>query len=193
MPYDRSRSSNRTEVKLELAEDDRPPATLTIEEYYSHLWRPDCDFLDGRSEERNVGILNQQIVITAMMVTTNDRRDEWRALMLPSLRLRVSPTRVRVPDLCLISDDAPHEQVPTHPPILVIEVLDEEDRYCATMEKLDDYERFGVEYIWLVDPERRRAYRYRGGNLGKVQTGELAVPGTPIRVDLGETFAELDL
>ena len=192
MPGNSFHSNDRTVVKLELAEDDRPPATLTIEEYYSHLWRPDCDFVDGRSEERNVGILNQQIVITAMMVTTNDRRDEWRALMLPSLRLRVSPTRVRVADLCLISDDAPHEQVPTHPPILVIEVLDEEDRYCATMEKLDDYERFGVEHIWLVDPERRLAYRYKGGNLEMVQTGELAVPGTPSRVDLGEAFADIN-
>lgn len=189
---DASIPSDRAHLRLELSEDDRPPATLTIEEYLSHLWRPDCDFVDGRSEERNVGILNQQIVITAIMVAMRNKHDEWKAQVLPSLRLRVSPTRVRVAGFCLISDDAPDEQIPTHPPILVIEVLDEEDRYCAMMEKLDDYERFGVKYIWLVDPERRIAYRYRDGGLVKVRMGELAVPGTPIRVDLDEAFAELD-
>ena len=36
MPGNSFRSNDRTVVKLELAEDDRPPATLTIEEYYSH-------------------------------------------------------------------------------------------------------------------------------------------------------------
>ena len=127
-----------------------------------------------------------------MMIAMHNKHDEWKAQVIPGLRLRVSPTRVRVADLCLIGDDAPDEQIPTHPPILVIEVLDEEDRYGATMEKFDDYERFGVEYIWLVDPERRKAYRYWGGNMETVNAGELAVPGTPIRVDLDEAFGKLD-
>lgn len=109
MPVNGSSSSDRGNVKLELAEDDRPPATLTLEEYLHHVWRPDCDFVDGRSEERNVGILNQQIVITAMMVAMHNKHDEWRAQVIPGLRLRVSPTHVRVADLCLISDDAPDE------------------------------------------------------------------------------------
>lgn len=89
--------SDRRNVKLELAEDDRPPATLTIEEYLHQVWRPDCDFVDGRSEERNVGILNQQIVITAMMVAMLNKRNEWRARVIPGLRLRVSATRVPWP------------------------------------------------------------------------------------------------
>jgi Uma2 family endonuclease len=60
------------------------------------------------------------------------------------------------------------------------------------MEKLADYLRFGVGNIWIVDPESRIAYRYTSAGLEKVQTGELAVSGTPIRVVLSEMFAELD-
>ena len=42
------------------------------------------------------------------------------------------------------------------------------------------------------DPEPRIAFQYTGSALEEVQSGELAVPGTPIRVVLAEMFAELD-
>ena len=179
-------------MKLELAEDDRPPAQMTLEEYLHSSWSPDCEFVDGRIEERNVGIFNHSALIGAIMYAMHLKRDEWRAHVLPSLRMRVSPTRVRVPDLCLIGYDAPKEQVPTHPPLVVIEVLDDEDRFSATMCKLADYEQFGVRRIWIVDPESRVAYRYENCGLERVMNDALSVPGTPIRVVLSELFAELD-
>ena len=36
--------------------------------------------------------------------------------------------------------------------------------------------------IWIIDPEPRIAYRYAEAALEEVLTGELTVPGTPIRV-----------
>ena len=94
-------------MKLELAEDDRPPAELSLDDYLHSSFRPDCDFVDGRSEERNVGIFNHSALVTAIMVAMHLKRDEWNAQVLPSLRMKVLPTRVRVPDLCLISRYAP--------------------------------------------------------------------------------------
>jgi hypothetical protein len=58
--------------------------------------------------------------------------------------------------------------------------------------KAAEYRLFGVENIWIIDPEPRIAYRYAGAALEEVSTGELTVPGTPIRVVLSEMFAELD-
>jgi Uma2 family endonuclease len=78
-----------------------------------------------------------------------------------------------------------------HPPLAVIEVLDELDRFSATMRKFDDYLRFGIQNIWVIDPEPRIAYRYTAVGLEEVQTGELVVPETPIRVVLNDLFAEL--
>jgi Uma2 family endonuclease len=179
-------------MKLELAEDERPPAEMSLEEYLHSSWSPDCEFVDGRIEERNVGIFSHSALVGAIMFAMHLKRDEWRAQVLPSLRMRVSPTRVRVPDICLIGRDAPREQVLTHPPLVVIEVLDEEDRFSATMRKLADYEQFGVRRIWIVDPERRDAYQYENRGLERVANGELILPGTPIRVVLSGLFAELD-
>ena len=179
-------------MKPQLAEDDRTPEFLSLEEYLSTVWRPDCEFVDGRSEERNGFDFNHSRTVTTLIVTLADKHEPWRVMALPSLRMRVAPTRVRVPDLCVIERESPREQVLTHPPLAVIEVLSEDDRLSLTMEKLADYLRFGVGNIWIVDPESRIAYRYTSAGLEKVQTGELAVSGTPIRVVLSEMFAELD-
>jgi Uma2 family endonuclease len=59
------------------------------------------------------------------------------------------------------------------------------------MEKLDDYQLFGIDNIWMIDPETRMAYRYTSAGLEEVRIGELTVPGTPIRVVLSEMYADL--
>jgi Uma2 family endonuclease len=84
------------------------------------------------------------------------------------------------------------EQILTTPPLAVFEVLEPEDRFLAMMEKLADFDRFGIGHIWLIDPDRRLAYRYISGGLEAAGPGELNVPETPIRVVLSELFAELD-
>lgn len=148
--------------------------------------------MDGRTEERNVGTYNHSRTVTWLICSVPDRREPGGFIALPSLRMRVSPTRVRVPDVCVIRRGGPKEQVLTHPPLAVIEVLDEEDRFSAMMEKLADFDQFGVENIWIVDPEPRIAYRYTLTGLEEVRDGQLVVPETPIRVVLSEMFAELD-
>jgi len=59
-------------------------------------------------------------------------------------------------------------------------------------EKAAQYLRFGIEHIWAIDPESRKAYRYNSGKFQLVDGMEMAILGTPIRVVLAEMFAELD-
>ena len=179
-------------MEPQLAEEDRPPATLSMAEYLSSTWSPDCDFVDGHTEERNLGTFGHSSIVTALLWMLADKQEPWRALALPSLRIRVSPTRVRIPDVCVIGRGSPREKILTHPPLAVFEVLEEEDRFSATIEKLRDFQQFGVAYIWTIDPDRSTACHYVGGSLLKVQNGELAVPNTPIKIGLSEMFAELD-
>jgi Uma2 family endonuclease len=84
------------------------------------------------------------------------------------------------------------ERYVTQPPLIAIEVLSPEDTMTAMRAKAAEYRQFGVENIWIVDPEARIAFRYTDGSLEEVNSGELVVPGTPIRVVLSEMFAELD-
>jgi len=59
-------------------------------------------------------------------------------------------------------------------------------------QKAGQYLQFGIQHIWLIDPELRKAYRYKDEKFQLVDETELIVPGTPIRVVLAEMFAELD-
>jgi Uma2 family endonuclease len=58
--------------------------------------------------------------------------------------------------------------------------------------RIEDYLAFGVESIWIIDPESRTAYTATASGLHPVRTNELTVPETPIRVVLSGLFAELD-
>ena len=42
-------------VREMIPEEGPVPVTMTEEQYLRTVFRPDCDFVDGRIEERNVG------------------------------------------------------------------------------------------------------------------------------------------
>jgi Uma2 family endonuclease len=88
----------------------------------------------------------------------------WRT----ELRLRVSPTRVRIPDVSIYAGQKPTDRVPTKPPLVAIEILSLDDRYSEVMQKLSEYSSWGVKHIWLVDPERRTLHAYAVGTLSEV-------------------------
>ena len=165
---------------------------VTVEEYLRTSYRPDCDYVDGRIEERNVGEHDHGYLQLLLGVLFANNREAWGVRAVTDVRTQVSRTRFRVPDLSVLRQGTPRERIITHPPLIVIEILSPEDRLSRFQERIDDYLAFGVENIWIFDPETRRAWTADPEGLHLVQTGELTVPGTPIRVVLSEVFAELD-
>jgi Uma2 family endonuclease len=58
-------------------------------------------------------------------------------------------------------------------------------------EKIDDYLRFGVAHIWLLDPRKKRAWSY--SREGKREAVDILSTDTPrIELPIAELFAELD-
>lgn len=175
---------------LPISEHDEP--LVTVEEYLKTSYRPDCDYVDGRIEERNVGEYDHgllQLILGHLFVT---HREEWGIRVVADVRTQVAWRRFRVPDLSVLRADAPKEQIISHPPLIAIEILSPEDRLSRFQERIEDYIGFGVEHIWILDPAKRVAYTASSTGLLPVRTEELTVPGTPIRVVLSELFAELD-
>jgi Uma2 family endonuclease len=165
---------------------------VTVEEYLHTSYRPDCDYVDGRIEERNVGEYDHGYLQTLLVVLFTNNRDAWGVRAVTDVRAQVSSSHFRVPDLSVLRADVPREQILTHPPLIAIEILSPEDRLSRFQDRIDDYLAFGVEHIWIFDPERRAAWTATKDGLHIVRTGELVVPETPIRVVLSELFAELD-
>lgn len=109
---------------------------------------------------------------------------------LPSLRTRTAADRFRVPDVTLLSRAAPREQIITHPPLAVFEILSPEDLMSRMREKLADYERMGIGAIWLIEPKKQVYYHYRAGQL--TPDAVFSLPGTPFTVPFAEIAALAD-
>ncbi|MGA3263724.1 MAG: Uma2 family endonuclease [Terracidiphilus sp.] len=172
---------------------DMPPTErISVREYLATSYRPDCEYVDGRIEERNAGEYDHGLLQTILGYLFMTHREDWGVQAVTDVRTQVRSRRFRVPDLSVLRSDAPKEQIITHPPLIVIEILSPEDRLSRFQERIEDYLVFGVENIWIIDPESRTAYTATASGLHPVRTNELSVPETPIRVVLSELFAELD-
>jgi Uma2 family endonuclease len=169
-----------------------PEELWTVREYLRTSWSPDREFVDGRIEERNLGEKEHSILQRYFTFLFMLKRAEWGVEPFPELRTQTRATRFRVPDVLVVRTGDRFERYVTQPPLIAIEILSPEDSLRAMQEKAAEYRQFGVEHIWIIDPEPRLAYRYTGSSLEEVHDSELTVPGTPIRVVLNEMFAELD-
>ena len=171
---------------------DETERLWTVQDYLRASWHPDREFVDGRIEERNLGEIEHSILQRFFTVLFFIHRAEWGVDVFPELRTQTQARRFRVPDVLVMRAGDKIVRYVTQAPLIAIEILSPEDRLATLQEKAAEYRGFGVENIWVIDPEQRIAYTYNGLALEEVKTGELVVAGTPIRVVLSEMFSELD-
>ena len=163
---------------------------ISVEEYLRTTADPDCEYVDGVIEERPVGEYDHatwQIILAGFFLA---RERDLGILSRPELRVQVAPNRFRVPDVTLLSRTAPREQIITHAPLAVFEILSPEDTMTRMLEKLGDYERMGIAAIWLIEPTKQLFYRYSQGQLALATMFEL--PGTSFTVAFSEIAALAD-
>lgn len=162
---------------------------VTVDKYLRSTHRPDCDFVDDQIVERNWGEHDHAALQAALILWFGQRQEEWNIEVLPEQRIQISPSRFRVPDICIVSLDQPVEQVLTRPPLACIEILSPEDTLRRMQDRIDDYRRLGVTSIWILDPGTRRGYDCQAS--GWLEATEFSIPNTPIKLALGEVFARM--
>ncbi len=168
------------------------PKLISMEEYLCSSYEPDLEFVDGMLEEKCMGTWEHgflQAVITAWFV---NHRAEWKIDVVNEYRTRTSKTRVRLPDICVVRQGRPVEQVGVTAPLLCIEILSPEDRPGRVMRRLDDFVAMGVENLWILDPSDRSAATYTRFGMKPVEGTRLEIAGTGIWLDVGEMFGLLD-
>ncbi len=157
-------------------------STVSLEEYLASHPKPDVDYVDGVLEERNVGEYDHSKLQGRIIIRLAQAGFQF---VCPELRVRVSATRCRVPDVCVFLEE-PTEPVPTKPPVLAVEILSPEDRMSRIMARCDDYIAMGCPCVWVLDPALRKAYVYDGQTMAAA-TGALAHPAIPaLRVALAD-------
>jgi Uma2 family endonuclease len=163
---------------------------LSVLEYLKTSAEPDCEFVAGVLEGRSVGELDHASWQKALVRWFAGLESEWEIRVYPELRVQTSADSFRVPDVTLLSRSAPREQIITHPPLAVFEILSPEDAMTRMLEKLAEYERMGIGAIWVIEPKKQRYLRYRDGQLTPAEVFEL--PGSAFKVPLAEIAALAD-
>lgn len=179
---------------MDIASPSTPaPQTITLDAYLRRDYENEreCEFVDGRLEERTGGTFDHSTLHGAVAAWFGEHRSEWGVQCAMSYSMRVSPTRIRVPDL-VVMDDKLREDIRTTPPLLCIEILAPEDTPARLLTRLNDMVRMGVRNIWLFDPIDRVAFVYTNQGLRLVEESRLSIPDSPIYLDLTGIFSALD-
>jgi Uma2 family endonuclease len=133
---------------------------IPVEIYLRSSYEPDAEYVDGQIEERPMGEFDHASWQQAILTWFWQHREEWGIRALPELRIQVAATRYRVPDVTVLDRSRPIEQIVTHPPLAVFDVLSPEDSVQRLKRKLEDYRVMGIPEIWVVDPQDSTYYRY---------------------------------
>ena len=160
-------------------------ALVSVKEYLSTSYDPDCDYVDGVIEERNVGERDHSGLQSAIVAWLYNRRKALNIGVWAEQRVQVRPTRFRVPDVC-VTLGTPDEQIFTEPPFICIEILSPEDRPPRLLHRVNDYLQMGVPYVWVLDPQTREAWIWTAD--GMRQVTELRTENPEILVPLSELF-----
>jgi Uma2 family endonuclease len=165
---------------------------VPVSEYLRTSYEPDCDYVDGELQERNVGEQDHSDLQTRLAKLLGADPNEEYLWVNTELRVQVKSSRFRVPDVCVRHADASSEQVVHTPLLLCVEVLSPDDTVSRTRAKVRDYLDMGVPAVWVVDPVARTVTVCRGATMVEYSDGELNVPETPVKVALADIFKILD-
>ena len=164
---------------------------ISVDEYLATAYHPDCDYVDGEVLERNVGEREHSYVQKRLTMILGLLEAQLDISVWPEVRVQISPSRYRVPDLCLYRGPGPDDPVFREPPFLCVEILSPEDRMSRMEDKLRDYFSSGVELAWVIDPVRRTASIHTRAGSENVLDGYLRAPNPVIAVAMTEIFPRL--
>jgi Uma2 family endonuclease len=153
---------------------------LTPEEYLSTSFEgADREYIDGEVIERNVGENKHSFIQCRFAGALAPLVKAKRLVGFTELRLRLSPTLFRIPDVAIYLD-RPSERVPSTPPLAVVEIISPDDRHSDLVRKLDEYAAWGVSHIWVIDPELETLTVYSDQNLIRVSSFNLSECGLSV-------------
>jgi Uma2 family endonuclease len=153
---------------------------LTVDQYLKmHFEDREPEFVRGELIERSM-----PTSMHAWLTHLLSMRLHGAGFCLIGVRCCLAEDVIRIPDLALFDRFPP--RVPVSPPMLVIEITSPDDRLEEMLLKLDQYLEWGVEHIWVVQPELKKFHVYDVRGLTEVRQFELA----DLRIDRDQLFAE---
>lgn len=150
--------------RLRFLGDSLQNSKVPVEVYLrDSRYEPDAEYVDGEIEERPMEDFDNADWQQAIQRWFAEHGEVWNIKAFSSLRVKVAPTRYRVPDVTVIGRHNRREQITTLPPIAVFEIIGQEDRFGNMLRKMNDYFLMGIPQIWLINPQDGTSFRYVDG------------------------------
>ena len=166
---------------------------MDVDEYlHASFDGPDCEYLDGEVVERNVGEKPHSRIQGRFTYLLTQMETTLGIQVMPEIRVPIRARRFRVADLAVWRAGNIGDRIPHVPPFLVIEILSPEDRITRMQPKIQEYLGIGTEWIWLVDPEERKAISYSQSNPAGTLCDVLCTVNPGIEIPLSIVFEALD-
>ena len=163
---------------------------MSVEEYLRTSFEDgDCEYVDGEIVEKNMGELGHGSVQARLITLLSALNTTLGLQVAAEIRIRISSSRYRVPDIGVWLPGDIGKHIPTVPPFLVIEVLSPDDRMTRMKVKVEEYLSIGVQWIWLVDPEERKAICYSQANPAGSVCESLRTENPAIEIPLEKVLA----
>jgi Uma2 family endonuclease len=163
---------------------------ISVEDYLRSTSEPDHEFVHGGLKKRAMPEWDHSQWQSALIVWFGQHGHAWGIRAMPELRVRVAVGHFRIPDVTIVSRQAPREPYLTHAPLAVFEILSPGDSMTDLYEKLAAYEAMGIPAIWVIDPAKNTYRRYVQGKLTEATIFDL--PGTDFTVPVSEIAALAD-
>ena len=162
------------------------PVQVPVEEYLRTSYEgPDAEYVEGEIVYRPMPQRDHADVQFRLCGRMYASQHAHKLHGFTEIRLRLSPTNIRVADIALFQE-RPEESIPSTPPLVVIEILSADDSMSAVREKLGEYAEWGVRHVWLIDPGHKELYDYGASGLKRVDSFD--VPDLGIHLTPAEIF-----
>lgn len=163
---------------------------LPLEEYLQTTYHPDAEYVDGQLVERNVGEHFHSRLQSLLVILLGGRERQGHFRVFTELRIRISPTRYRIPDVCVVA--LPYKVSPIlERPYLAIEIVSPDDRLPNLFEKAAEYLQAGIANVWVIDPYRRMVFEADSAGVREAPSRRVTTRLTG-EVDFAELFEALD-
>jgi Uma2 family endonuclease len=164
---------------------------IGVEEYLGLVFpdRPEPDYVHGEVVERALPTLLHAQIQALLVLLFARLLPKVHLTLLTEPRLQIEPDRFRVADFAVLRGARPEGRYATTPVFVAIEIVSPDDRYSELTQRLEDYRRWGVPNVWLVDPELKRLHEY--SEAGLLQRASLRLPEFDFEISAQELFKDI--
>ncbi len=165
---------------------------VSIEEYLRTSYRPDVEYIDGELKQKPVVGFAHEETQGFIFKWFSDHYQEWNIRCAVETRTRVSPERVRLPDVVVVAAQDRRKTELNRPPIIALEVLFPSDSYQDLKRRAADLENMGVRNVWLIDEDVRTVEIWKNGAWELAKTTKLRAVESPMYLDMDWVWRQLD-